>query len=57
LTFFKFLREKATQTAMTTDQKVRLGLMAVTGASVVLAGLGIHMSPMAVEIAGGAGAG
>jgi len=42
---------------MTTDQKVRLGLMAVTGASVVLAGLGIHMSPLSADIAGGAGAG
>lgn len=43
--------------AMTTDQKVRFGLMALTGASVVAAGLGIHLSPFAADIAGGAGAG
>jgi hypothetical protein len=42
---------------MTTDQKVRLGLMAVTGASVVLSGLGLHLSPLAADIAGGAGMG
>lgn len=41
---------------MTTDQKVRFGLMALTGASVVAAGFGIHISPLA-DIAGGAGAG
>jgi len=41
---------------MTTDQKVRFGLMAMTGASVVLAGLGFHLSPLC-DIAGGAGAG
>ena len=42
---------------MTTDQKVRFGLMALTGASVVAAGLGIHLSPFSADIAGGAGAG
>jgi hypothetical protein len=59
LTRFKFLSKsrQSRRPQMTTDQKVRLGLMAVTGASVVPAGLGIHMSPLTAEIAGGAGAG
>jgi hypothetical protein len=41
---------------MTEDQKIRFGLMALAGASVVAAGFGIHLSPLA-EVAGGAGAG
>ena len=39
--------------AMTLDEKVRYGMIALTGASVVLAGLGIHVNPLAV--AGGMG--
>ena len=41
---------------MTLDQKVRYGMMALAAASVVAAGFGIHLSPLA-DIAGGAGAG
>jgi hypothetical protein len=31
---------------MTLDEKVRLGMMAVTGASLVFATLGVHISPL-----------
>jgi len=39
---------------MTVDEKVRYGMMAVSGASLVIAALGLHVSPLA-EAAGGAG--
>ena len=39
--------------AMTLDQKVRLGVMAVSGAAVVANLMGVHLSPL--EIIGGAG--
>ena len=38
---------------MTLDEKVRYGMIALTGASVVLAGLGVHVNPL--TIAGGYG--
>jgi len=38
---------------MTLDEKVRLGLVALGGASIVLATLGVHFSPL--DIAGGMG--
>ncbi len=38
---------------MTLDEKVRLGMAALTGASLVFAALGLHISPL--DIAGGAG--
>ena len=39
--------------AMTLDQKVRFGIMAVSGAAVVANFMGVHLSPL--EIVGGAG--
>lgn len=33
---------------MTIDEKVRFGMMAITGASVVLATMGVHISPLAI---------
>ena len=38
---------------MTLDEKVRYGMVALAGASVVLASLGVHISPL--DIIGGAG--
>jgi len=38
---------------MTIDEKVRYGIMALGGASLVLATLGVHISPL--EIGGGYG--
>ncbi len=38
---------------MTLEEKIRYGMIAVTGASVVLVALGLHVSPL--EAAGGAG--
>ncbi|HEV2137765.1 MAG TPA: hypothetical protein VGR53_02905 [Nitrososphaerales archaeon] len=38
---------------MTLDEKVRFGIVALSGASLVLASLGVHLSPL--EIIGGAG--
>jgi hypothetical protein len=38
---------------MTLDEKIRYGMVALTGASLVLTGLGIHVNPLA--IAGGYG--
>jgi len=38
---------------MTLDEKIRYGLVALSGASVVLATLGVHINPL--EIIGGAG--
>jgi hypothetical protein len=40
---------------MTLDQKIQYGMMAVTGASLVFAALGVHVSPLGV--AGGNGSG
>ena len=40
---------------MTLDEKIRYGMIALTGASVVLATLGVHFNPL--EIAGGSGMG
>jgi len=42
---------------MTLDQKIRYGTMAMAGAAAVAAAFGIHLSPLAADIAGGAGAG
>jgi hypothetical protein len=33
---------------MTLDEKVRLGMMAVTGASIVFATMGVHISPLSI---------
>jgi hypothetical protein len=33
---------------MTLDEKIKYGLVALTGASVVLAGLGVHVNPLAI---------
>ncbi len=38
---------------MTLDEKIRLGMVALTGASLVFASLGLHASPL--EIIGGFG--
>jgi hypothetical protein len=38
---------------MTLDEKVRYGMVALGGASIVLATLGVHISPL--DIAGGVG--
>lgn len=38
---------------MTLDEKIRYGMMALAGASVVLATLGVHVNPLG--IAGGYG--
>jgi hypothetical protein len=40
---------------MTLDEKVKLGMLALAGASIVFASLGVHVSPL--DIAGGFGAG
>jgi hypothetical protein len=40
---------------MTLDEKVRFGMLALTGASIVFASLGLHLGPL--EIIGGAGSG
>ena len=40
---------------MTLDEKIRLGMVAMTGASIVFASLGLHMGPL--EIIGGAATG
>ena len=37
---------------MTTDEKVRLGILAVSGASVVFAALGVHVSPLTIVTGG-----
>jgi hypothetical protein len=39
---------------MTLDEKIRLGMFALAGASIVLATLGVHITPL--DIAGGHGA-
>ena len=38
---------------MTLDEKIRYGMMALGGASLVIAALGVHITPL--EIAGGMG--
>ena len=38
---------------MTLDEKVRYGMVALAGASIVLATLGVHITPL--DIAGGGG--
>ncbi len=38
---------------MTADEKMRYGMMALGGASIVLTALGLHISPL--QIVGGAG--
>jgi small-conductance mechanosensitive channel len=43
-----------TNGGMTLDEKVRYGMMAIGGASVVFATLGLHLSPLDV-VAGGYG--
>jgi len=40
---------------MTLDEKIRYGVLALGGASVILATLGVHFNPL--EIAGGSGMG
>jgi len=40
---------------MTADEKIRYGMVALTGASVVFAALGVHLGPL--DIAGGMGMG
>jgi hypothetical protein len=44
-----------TLAVMTLDEKIRYGMVALAGASVVLATLGVRINPL--EIAGGFGAG
>jgi hypothetical protein len=39
--------------SMTLDEKIRFGMVAVGGASIVLTALGLHAGP--ISIAGGAG--
>ncbi len=43
----------ATPAGMTLDEKIRLGMVALTGASLVFASLGLKIGPL--EIIGGAG--
>jgi len=38
---------------MTLDEKIRYGMMALSGASLVFATLGVHINPL--QICGGAG--
>jgi len=38
---------------MTLDEKIRYGMMALSGAGIVLATLGVHINPL--EICGGMG--
>lgn len=40
---------------MTLEDKVRYGMMALGGASLVFATLGVHVSPLATFVAGGYG--
>jgi len=40
---------------MTPDEKVRYGMLALSGASIVFASLGLHLGPL--EITGGFGVG
>jgi hypothetical protein len=40
---------------MTIDEKVRYGLIAISGASVLLATIGVHLGPLDARIANGAG--
>lgn len=40
---------------MTLDEKIRYGMLAMSGASIVFASLGLHLGPL--EIIGGAGHG
>ena len=40
---------------MTLDEKIRLGMVALTGASLVFASLGLHLGPL--DIIGGAASG
>ena len=39
--------------SMTLDEKIRYGMFALSGAGIILATLGVHISPL--EIIGGAG--
>ena len=34
---------------MTVDEKIRYGMVALTGAGVVLATFGLHVNPMAIQ--------
>lgn len=40
---------------MTLDEKIQLGVLALTGAGIVFATFGLHVGPL--DIAGGSGAG
>jgi hypothetical protein len=40
---------------MSTDDKIRYGMMALTGSSVVLAAFGAHVNPLATIIGFGVG--
>jgi hypothetical protein len=40
---------------MTLDEKIRLGMVALAGASIVFASFGVHVGPL--DVAGGMGAG
>lgn len=42
-------------TSMTLDAKLRYGMMALGGASLVLASIGIHVSPLDAKAMSGAG--
>ena len=37
---------------MSTDDKIRYGMMALTGASVVLASMGVHVGPLSAPSGG-----
>jgi hypothetical protein len=41
--------------SMTLDEKVKFGMIALSGASVVLTAFGVHVSPL--QVAGGFGTG
>jgi len=40
---------------MTLDEKVRYGMVALTGASIVFAALGLHVAPLGDAIGGAGG--
>ena len=40
---------------MTLDEKIRIGMVALGGASLVLASFGIHLGPLDIVGSGGAG--
>ncbi len=40
---------------MTSDEKIRIGMVALTGGSIALAALGVHVGPLTAMSGAGAG--